>query len=56
MTMAEHKSDIKLKKDTHTLPSQVRYGVPLVRIWEEIDHILKAPQCILHATWQQQKL
>ena len=45
MTTAECKLDSQ--QTPHTSISQSSYGVSIVRIWEKIDHIITAPQCIL---------
>ena len=29
----------------HTSPSRTSYGVPIVSIWEKIDHVITAPHC-----------
>ena len=48
MTMAEHKSNIKLTKHTPYLALTVSYGVSFVRILEEIDCTLYYGMSVMH--------
>ena len=45
MTAAEHAPDFELTKDTPTATSRVSYGVSIVRILENIDHVITALHC-----------
>ena len=47
MTMAERKSNTRLTKAPHTLPSRASYGVSFVRILKKIDHVITVPQRIM---------
>ena len=45
VTEAEHEW-LYSQKTPHISPSQVSYGVSIVRIWDKIDYISTAPHCI----------
>ena len=48
MTETEHKSDSELtiNKIIPNSPTQVSYGMSIVRIWEKTDCTIMAPHCI----------
>ena len=39
------KAEFDPQKSPHILPTRARYGVSLVRIWENIYHFITAPHC-----------
>ena len=41
---------LESQQTPHILPSRVSYGASIVRIWEKIDGVIKAPHCI-YITW-----
>ena len=46
MTMTEPKQTLDSQKTPQSLPSRASYGVPIVRIFEEIGRIITALYCI----------
>ena len=43
---------LKSQKTPHTSPYQMSYGVSFVIILQKIDHVIKAPHCIIYRTEQ----